>query len=160
MPYSIAAPMLLGVPGAGAFPLTTTVWIEPTTYLPVKEVVAGSAGKTVSTSTIQWLTPDAGNLARLTVPIHAGSDSTGQAAGQATEALPEAAAHTSAEVAAILLAAGADPRATDSEAFSALRRAVGAGKSPTHYRGRTDKTSVSSCRFRGSPLVLLRPVQS
>jgi hypothetical protein len=53
---------------------------------------------------------------------------TGQPAKEATEALPDAAADAPAEVVAALLAAGADPRARDSETgFSSLRRA-GAGR--------------------------------
>jgi ankyrin repeat protein len=59
-------------------------------------------------------------------------DATGQAAREATEALPDAAADASPEVVAALLAAGADPRARDSETgFSAVRRAVRAGQAET-----------------------------
>jgi ankyrin repeat protein len=57
---------------------------------------------------------------------------TGQAAREATGALPDAAADASPDVVAALLAAGADPEANDDErGISALRRAVRAGKNQT-----------------------------
>ena len=56
---------------------------------------------------------------------------TGQTANEATEALPGAAANASSEVVSALLAAGADRTASDSEGFSALRRAVRAGQAET-----------------------------
>ena len=57
---------------------------------------------------------------------------TGQAAREATEALPDAAADASPDVVAALLAAGADPEAYDDDrGVSALRRAVRAGKNQT-----------------------------
>ncbi len=53
----------------------------------------------------------------------------GQAAREATEALPDAVAQASDEVVAALLDAGADPNAYDDDrSMSALRRAVRAGK--------------------------------
>ena len=55
----------------------------------------------------------------------------GQTANEATEALPGAAANASSEVVSALLAAGADRTASDSEGFSALRRAVRAGQAET-----------------------------
>jgi ankyrin repeat protein len=57
---------------------------------------------------------------------------TGQAAREATGALPDAAADASPDVVAALLAAGADPEANDDErGISALRRAVRAGQNQT-----------------------------
>jgi len=54
---------------------------------------------------------------------------TGEAAREATEALPDAAAEASPDVVAALLAAGADPAAYDGDrGLSALRRAVRAGR--------------------------------
>lgn len=59
-------------------------------------------------------------------------DAAEQAADEATEALPDAAASASPEVVSALLAAGADPRPRDSETgLSALRRAVRAGQDET-----------------------------
>jgi ankyrin repeat protein len=59
-------------------------------------------------------------------------NATGQAANEATEALPGAAANASPEVVAALLTAGADPNARDPETgFSALRQAVRAGQADT-----------------------------
>jgi ankyrin repeat protein len=56
----------------------------------------------------------------------------GQAAREATQALPDAAADASPEVVAALLGAGADPEAHDDDrGISALRRAVRAGQSQT-----------------------------
>jgi hypothetical protein len=55
----------------------------------------------------------------------------GQVDQQATDALPEAATSASADVAAALLAAGADPHASDENGVSALRLAVRAGKNET-----------------------------
>jgi len=82
-------------------------------------------------------------------------DGTGKAAEQALEALPEAAAHASAEVVAALLAAGADPAAAASDGFSALRCAVRAGKSDTAAllmsRGAPDD-STDIDRFMGACL--------
>jgi ankyrin repeat protein len=52
----------------------------------------------------------------------------GLAADAATEALPDAASAASLPVVAALLAAGADPRASDPDGVSALRLAVRAGK--------------------------------
>jgi len=57
---------------------------------------------------------------------------TAQAALEATESLPDAAADASVEVVAALLASGADPEAHDQDrGLSALRRAVRAGKDQT-----------------------------
>ena len=81
---------------------------------------------------------------------------TGQTAKEATETLPDAAADASPEVVAALLAAGADPQARDSEVgFSALRRAVRAGKAETAAllvrRGAADDSTdvdrfIGACR--------------
>ncbi|MHB1929592.1 MAG: hypothetical protein ACYDEN_06220 [Acidimicrobiales bacterium] len=57
---------------AGVLPLTLTLWIDPSTYLPVQSVATGANGKTLSTSTILWLTPDTGNLAQLHASIPPG----------------------------------------------------------------------------------------
>jgi ankyrin repeat protein len=77
----------------------------------------------------------------------------GRAADAATEALPEAAATASLPVVSALLAAGADPRASDSDGTSALRLAVRAGKEETAARLRAlgaveDDTDVD--RFLGA----------
>jgi ankyrin repeat protein len=58
----------------------------------------------------------------------------GRAADAASEALPDAAATASLAVVEILLDAGADPRATDSDGISALRLAVRAGRRETAAR--------------------------
>jgi len=81
--------------------------------------------------------------------------STGQAAGKATELLPEAAADASLPVVDALLTAGADPRVKDEDGVSALRRAVRAGKDDTAARLRSagapdDATDVD--RFVGACL--------
>lgn len=55
----------------------------------------------------------------------------GQVEQTVTDELAEAAAKASADVVAALLAAGADPEATDQDGVSALRLAVRAGKSET-----------------------------
>ena len=98
---------------------------------------------------------EADNPRAVSLLLGALKDSTGQAAEPATEALPEAAAHASPEVAAILLGAGADPAAADSEGFSALRRAVRAGKQETMAllmrRGAPDDSSDVD-RFIGACL--------
>jgi ankyrin repeat protein len=78
---------------------------------------------------------------------------TGQTATEATEALPGAAANASSEVVSALLAAGADPTATDSEGFSALRRAARAGQAETaallvRHAAPDDSTDVD--RFIGA----------
>ena len=56
---------------------------------------------------------------------------TDQAEREATEALTDAAATASSDVVAALLAAGADPKASDEHGVSALRLAVRAGKNET-----------------------------
>ena len=56
------------------------------------------------------------------------------AADAATEALPDAASAASLPVVAALLAAGADPRASDPDGVSALRLAVRAGRQETAAR--------------------------
>jgi ankyrin repeat protein len=58
----------------------------------------------------------------------------GQVAQTATEELPDAVANASFLVVVALLEAGADPKATDSDGVSALRRAVRAGKDDTAAR--------------------------
>lgn len=60
--------------------------------------------------------------------LNALREGTGEAAGVATEALPEAAAEASLPVVAALLDAGADPNAAGEDDVSALRLAVRAGK--------------------------------
>lgn len=80
----------------------------------------------------------------------------GGAAGQATEALPDAAANASYPVVAALLDAGADPRAADEDGVSALRLAVRAGRDDIAARLRAlgapdDCTGVD--RFIGACLI-------
>ncbi len=80
----------------------------------------------------------------------------GGAAGQATEALPDAAANASYPVVAALLDAGADPRAADEDGVSALRLAVRAGRDDIAARLRAlgapdDRTDVD--RFIGACLI-------
>ncbi len=58
----------------------------------------------------------------------------GDAAGTATEALPDAAANASLPVVAALLSAGADPDVTDEDGVSAFRLAVRAGRGDTAAR--------------------------
>ena len=64
-------------------PISETIWVSPSTYLPVRVVVrsasgasgvAGVAGAPAvqQTADITWLPPTAQNLAKLTVPIPAG----------------------------------------------------------------------------------------
>ena len=61
-------------------PISETIWVSPSTYLPVRVVVrsasgtAGAAGAPAvqQTADITWLPPTAQNLAKLTVPIPAG----------------------------------------------------------------------------------------
>ena len=68
----------------------------------------------------------------VSVLLEAMESGNGQAAREATEALPDAAADASPDVVAALLDAGADPRAHDDDrGLSALRRAVRAGKNET-----------------------------
>jgi Ankyrin repeats (many copies)/Ankyrin repeat len=79
----------------------------------------------------------------------------GRVADAATEALPEAAATASLPVVSALLAAGADPRASDSDGMPALRLAVRAGNEETAARLRAlgaveDDTDVD--RFLGACL--------
>jgi ankyrin repeat protein len=82
------------------------------------------------------------------------------AAAEATEALPEAAAHASLPVAAALLDAGANPNASSEEGLSALRLAVRAGHDDTAARLRAagaadDSTDID--RFIGACLSADRP---
>ena len=61
-------------------PISETIWVSPSTYLPVRVVVrsaSGAAGATGApavqqTADITWLPPTAQNLGKLTVPIPAG----------------------------------------------------------------------------------------
>jgi hypothetical protein len=56
-------------------PISETIWVSPSTYLPVRVVVRLALGKLPSrqqTANITWLPPTAQNLAKLTVPIPAG----------------------------------------------------------------------------------------
>ncbi len=54
--------------------ISETIWVSPTTYLPVRVALRLSSGSPVSqqTADITWLQPTAQNLAKLTVPIPAG----------------------------------------------------------------------------------------
>ena len=88
-------------------------------------------------------------------------DGAGEAAREATEALPDAAADASPEVVAALLAAGADPAACDGDrGLSALRRAVRAGRDKAAAllvsRGAPDD-STDIDRFIGACLRADRP---
>jgi hypothetical protein len=58
---------------AGSF-IAETIWVSPSTYLPVRVVVRSTPGSPViqQTADITWLPPTAQNLAKLTVPIPAG----------------------------------------------------------------------------------------
>jgi ankyrin repeat protein len=76
-------------------------------------------------------------------------------ADTATDTLLDAAGDASLEVVEALLAAGADPRAVDSDGISALRKAVRAGRSDTaarlrHLGASDDSTDVE--RFLGACL--------
>lgn len=87
--------------------------------------------------------------------------SAGEAAREATEALPDAAAEASPDVVAALLAAGADPAAYDGDrGLSALRRAVRAGRNKAAAllvsRGAPDD-STDIDRFIGACLRADRP---
>jgi hypothetical protein len=52
-------------------PLSETIWVSPSTYLPVR-VVARAALGLQQTADFTWLQPTAQNLAKLAVPIPAG----------------------------------------------------------------------------------------
>ena len=54
--------------------ISETIWVDPSTYLPVRVVVRSAPGSPVieQTANITWLPPTAQNLAELTVPIPAG----------------------------------------------------------------------------------------
>jgi hypothetical protein len=54
--------------------ISETVWVSPTTYLPVRVVIRSAPGSLVAqqTADITWLKPIAQNRAGLTVPIPAG----------------------------------------------------------------------------------------
>jgi hypothetical protein len=54
--------------------ISETIWVSPTTYLPVRVVIRSAPGSPVSqrTADITWLKPIAQNRAGLTVPIPAG----------------------------------------------------------------------------------------
>jgi hypothetical protein len=58
---------------AGSF-IAETIWVSPSTYLPVRVVVRSAPGAPViqQTADITWLPPTAQNLVKLTVPIPAG----------------------------------------------------------------------------------------
>jgi ankyrin repeat protein len=101
---------------------------------------------------------DAGAVSLLLEALKAGA---GDAAREATEALPDAAADASVDVVAALLAAGADPEARDDDrGLSALRRAVRAGKNQAAVllvnRGAPDD-STDIDRFIGACLSVDRP---
>ena len=57
----------------GSF-ISETIWVSPSTYLPVRVVVRSASGAPAvqQTADITWLSPTAQNLAKLTVPIPAG----------------------------------------------------------------------------------------
>jgi hypothetical protein len=67
----IEAIELTSSPGS---PASSTIWVSPDTYLPVRIVIRSAPGQPVlqQTADITWLAPTARNLARLTVPIPAG----------------------------------------------------------------------------------------
>jgi hypothetical protein len=54
--------------------ISETIWVSPSTYLPVRVVVRSAPGSPViqQTANITWLPPTAQNRAKLTVPIPAG----------------------------------------------------------------------------------------
>jgi hypothetical protein len=54
--------------------ISETIWVNPTTYLPVRVVIHSAPGSPVTqrTADITWLKPTAQNQAALTVPIPAG----------------------------------------------------------------------------------------
>ena len=55
-------------------PISETIWVTPSTYLPVRVVTRSAFGQPVlqQTADISWLPPTAQNLAELTVPVPAG----------------------------------------------------------------------------------------
>ena len=55
-------------------PLAETIWVDPSTYLPVRVVVRSPYGPPglQQTADFTWLPPTAQNLAKLTVPVPAG----------------------------------------------------------------------------------------
>jgi len=55
-------------------PITETIWVSPSTYLPVRVTVRSALGNSAiqQTADFTWLQPTAQNLAKLTVPIPAG----------------------------------------------------------------------------------------
>ena len=57
----------------GSF-ISETIWVSPSTYLPVRVVVRSASGAPAvqQTADITWLSLTAQNLAKLTVPIPAG----------------------------------------------------------------------------------------
>jgi hypothetical protein len=67
----IEAIELTSSPGS---PVSSTIWVSPDTYLPVRIVIRSAPGQPVlqQTADITWLAPTAQNLDRLTVPIPAG----------------------------------------------------------------------------------------
>jgi hypothetical protein len=67
----IEAIKLTSRPGS---PISETIWVSPSTYLPVRVAVRPASGAPAvqQTADITWLPPTAQNLARLTVPIPAG----------------------------------------------------------------------------------------
>jgi hypothetical protein len=54
--------------------ISETIWVSPSTYLPVRVVARSASGAPAvqQTADITWLPPTAQNLAKLTVPIPAG----------------------------------------------------------------------------------------
>jgi ankyrin repeat protein len=92
----------------------------------------------------------------VSVLLEAMASEGGQAAREATEALPDAAAEASTDVVAALLSAGADPTAFDDDrGMSALRRAVRAGRNETVallVRGGAADDSTDIDRFIGACL--------
>lgn len=76
--------------------ISETIWVSPSTYLPVRVVVGSAPGGPViqQTADITWLPPTAQNLAKLTVPIPAGFRHV---------SFPEIAAPTFKQIPALLL---------------------------------------------------------
>jgi hypothetical protein len=57
--------------GAATDTMTWTLWVDPTTYLPIQsQQTIGSKGE--DDTTYEWLEPDPANLAQLTVPVPSG----------------------------------------------------------------------------------------
>ena len=64
---------------------TWTVWVDPTTYLPV-QLVETAADGTTATSSIEWLAPTSANLGQITSPIPSGFAEVSEPASQMSPA--------------------------------------------------------------------------